>query len=48
MHSAGDNLLNPRQLQIQIEARDREIANPYTKDNQVMNIHMRAAISATA
>jgi predicted oxidoreductase len=35
----GDNLLNPRQLRIQIEARDREIANPYTKDNQVMNIH---------
>jgi uncharacterized protein len=36
---SGDHLLNPRQLQIQIEARDREIGNPYTKDNQVMNIH---------
>jgi len=36
---SGDNLLNPRQLRIQIEARDREIANPYTKDHQVMNIH---------
>ena len=36
---SGDDLLNPRHLQIQIEARDREVANPYTKDNQVMNIH---------
>jgi predicted oxidoreductase len=36
---SGDNQLNPRQLRIQIEARDREIANPYTKDHQVMNIH---------
>jgi predicted oxidoreductase len=35
----GNDLLNPRHLQIQIEARDREIANPYTKDHQVMNIH---------
>ena len=36
---SGDDLLNPRHLRIQIEARDREVANPYTKDNQVMNIH---------
>ena len=36
---SGDELLNPRHLRIQIEARDREVANPYTKDNQVMNIH---------
>ena len=36
---SGNDLLNPRQLRIQIEARDREIVNPYTKDNQVMNIH---------
>src|ERR1700733_2518083 len=36
---SGDNLLNPRHLRLQIEARDREIANPYTKDHQVMNIH---------
>jgi uncharacterized protein len=36
---SGDDLLNPRHLRLQIEARDREVANPYTKDNQVMNIH---------
>jgi predicted oxidoreductase len=36
---SGDNLLSPRHLRIQIEARDREVANPYTKDHQVMNIH---------
>jgi predicted oxidoreductase len=36
---AGDNLLQLETLQSQIEARDREISNPYVKDTQVMNIH---------
>jgi predicted oxidoreductase len=36
---SGDNLLKQEYLQRQIEARDREIANPYVKDAQVMNIH---------
>jgi uncharacterized protein len=36
---AGDNLLSTEYLKAQIEARDREIANPYVKDTQVMNIH---------
>jgi predicted oxidoreductase len=36
---SGDNLLKLEYLQRQIEARDREIANPYVKDAQVMNIH---------
>jgi uncharacterized protein len=36
---AGDNLLKTEMLKAQIEARDREIANAYVKDNQVMNIH---------
>ena len=35
----GDNLLKLEHLKAQIEARDREIANPYVKDTQVMNIH---------
>jgi uncharacterized protein len=35
----GDNLLKTEYLQAQIEARDREISNPYVKDAQVMNIH---------
>lgn len=35
----GSNLLNAENLQTQIEARDREIANAYVKDTQVMNIH---------
>jgi hypothetical protein len=35
----GDNLLKPDHLKAQIEARDREIDNPYVKDAQVMNIH---------
>lgn len=34
----GDNLIDLADLQRQIEARDREIANPYTKDLQVMGI----------
>jgi hypothetical protein len=36
---AGDNLLKTEFLKAQIEARDREIENPYVKDTQVMNIH---------
>ncbi|WP_420134324.1 FAD-binding dehydrogenase [Rhodopseudomonas sp.] len=36
---SGDNLLKLGELQAQIEARDREIANPFVKDAQVMNIH---------
>ena len=36
---AGDNLLKLDHIKAQIEARDREIANPYVKDTQVMNIH---------
>jgi len=35
----GDDLLKLEYLKAQIEARDREIANPYVKDTQVMNIH---------
>jgi uncharacterized protein len=34
-----DNLLKPDHITAQIEARDREITNPYVKDAQVMNIH---------
>jgi len=36
---SGDNLLTLEHLKAQIEARDREISNPYVKDTQVMNIH---------
>ncbi len=36
---SGDNLLKADYLKAQIEARDREIENPYVKDTQVMNIH---------
>ncbi len=36
---AGNDLLKLEQIKTQIEARDREIANPYVKDAQVMNIH---------
>jgi uncharacterized protein len=36
---AGDDLLKLEYLKTQIEARDREIENPYVKDAQVMNIH---------
>jgi predicted oxidoreductase len=35
----GDNLLKLDHIKRQIEARDREIDNPYVKDTQVMNIH---------
>jgi len=36
---SGDNLLQLDHIKAQIDARDREIANPYVKDAQVMNIH---------
>jgi predicted oxidoreductase len=36
---AGNDLLKLESLKSQIEARDREISNPYVKDTQVMNIH---------
>ena len=36
---AGNDLLKLDHLKAQIEARDREMANPYVKDAQVMNIH---------
>jgi predicted oxidoreductase len=36
---AGNDLLRLDEVRMQIEARDREIANPYVKDAQVMNIH---------
>jgi predicted oxidoreductase len=35
----GDTMLKTEYLKAQIEARDREITNPYVKDTQVMNIH---------
>ncbi len=35
----GNGLLKHDDIRRQIEARDREIANPYVKDTQVMNIH---------
>jgi len=36
---SGDNLLQLDHIKRQIEARDREMTNPYVKDAQVMNIH---------
>ncbi|MBR1091887.1 FAD-binding dehydrogenase [Bradyrhizobium manausense] len=36
---AGNDLLKLDAIKMQIEARDREIANAYVKDAQVMNIH---------
>ena len=35
----GENLLRLDYIKAQIEARDRELSNPYVKDAQVMNIH---------
>jgi predicted oxidoreductase len=35
----GSDLLKADHLKAQIEARDREIANPFAKDTQVLNIH---------
>src|SRR5882672_38080 len=36
---SGENLLKFEHIKTQIEARDREMTNPYVKDAQVMNIH---------
>jgi predicted oxidoreductase len=36
---SGDNLLALDQIKSQIEARDRQLTNPYVKDAQVMNIY---------
>jgi len=36
---SGDDLLQLDHIKAQIEARDREMSNPYVKDAQVMNIH---------
>jgi hypothetical protein len=36
---AGDSLLGVEDIRRQIEARDRQIANSFTKDTQVMGIH---------
>jgi predicted oxidoreductase len=36
---AGNELLKFDAIKAQIEARDREITNPYVKDAQVMNLH---------
>ncbi len=36
---SGDNLLRVDGIRAQIEARDREIANPYAKDAQIINLH---------
>jgi predicted oxidoreductase len=35
---AGNDLLDPAHIRMQVEARDREIANPYSKDAQVTAI----------
>lgn len=35
----GDTLLDPDAIRMQIEARDREIDNPYAKDAQVQGMH---------
>src|SRR4029077_11378951 len=35
----GNGLLKLEEIKAQIEARDREIRNPYAKDTQVINIH---------
>jgi predicted oxidoreductase len=36
---SGENLLDAKEIERQIAARDREIDNPYVKDTQVMGIH---------
>ena len=45
---AGSDLLKLDHIKSQIEARDREMSNPYVKDAQVMNIHNARATSATS
>ena len=39
MRSSATSMLSFEFVKAQIEARDREIENPYVKDTQVMNIH---------
>jgi predicted oxidoreductase len=36
---AGNDVLKVDEIKAQIEARDREIVNPYAKDTQIINIH---------
>ncbi|MGB5901691.1 MAG: FAD-binding dehydrogenase [Xanthobacteraceae bacterium] len=36
---SGDSLLRVDDIRAQIEARDREIANPFAKDAQIINLH---------
>jgi predicted oxidoreductase len=36
---SGDHLLDPADIRRQIEARDRQLTNPFTKDFQVMAMH---------
>jgi hypothetical protein len=36
---SGDSLLRIDDIRTQIEARDREIANPFAKDAQIINLH---------
>jgi len=36
---SGDNLLRTDGIRAQIEARDREVANAYAKDAQIINLH---------
>jgi predicted oxidoreductase len=35
----GEALLDPARLREEIEARDREVQNPFSKDSQIMGIH---------
>ena len=36
---SGDDLLRTDDIRAQVAARDREIANPFAKDTQVINLH---------
>ncbi|MCQ8279100.1 FAD-binding dehydrogenase [Acetobacteraceae bacterium KSS8] len=35
----GEDLLDPASVRREVEARDREMVNPFTKDSQVMGVH---------
>ena len=35
----GQSLLDPAAVRREVEARDRELANPFTKDSQIMGVH---------
>ncbi len=39
MNQLGDNLIDPARLRAQIDARDAQIDNPFTKDAQISAIH---------